>query len=78
MNDQDMIQRNQVAMMSGIAALLERTRVPELRKLADDLGGFALETASYLQAKLNGTAFPTMHDAAERAWTDAETKETPS
>lgn len=70
----DMILRNQISVMSGIAALLEKTRGSALTPIIENLDSFAIETTNYLCAKHNKPPFITAHDAAkameERAWPD--------
>lgn len=72
MDDTDLILRNQVAMMSGIAALLDKTG--KAKKLAADLDDFALETAAHLGAKLN----PFPDDLVETAADVRERRRTPT
>lgn len=64
MNDTDLIQRNQVAIMSGIAALSDRSGEPGTRILADNLDRFATETADHIAKKLYDAA----HATETNAW----------
>lgn len=68
MTDLDLIQRNQITIMRALALLMPKEGINACHSLFLLAG--AQNTQEYVNAKLSGTPFPSMREAAEKTGTN--------